>query len=324
MKVTCPKCSSEAELSRWRLGKLEETATMTCPDCGARFEFNAVQIAKGSPGEELPGEEEPEEVRPPQGSPPPEEAPAQVASGPESGETAAESVRKAVDLVEAGVEPETAVKLTLSGNKVQEDFDDDEEEIILHDIEGFARKSGTDQYGRRWIEWEMDAFAGETPGICDICGKEITSGWLCLDGGEEVCDDHVVFEEDVFETHERLGSGGERRVEEEEEREPDPEYDIVIGPDQRNAWFAGKRIASISGDEEWDDLARKIAEWIVREQYYPDVFMISDHGNSACISDEIFSIVNELEGRGGLGEARLRRRSRRLRGPKRREEEEDR
>lgn len=63
--------------------------------------------------------------------------------------------------------------------------------IKLHDVEGFARKSGIDQDGLTWIEFEVDYFADQEPGECSICGKEIEDGWLCLDGGDEVCSKHV-------------------------------------------------------------------------------------------------------------------------------------
>lgn len=65
------------------------------------------------------------------------------------------------------------------------------ETIKLHDIEGFARKSGTDEHGCQWIEFEVDYLAEQEVGTCSICESEIESGWLCLDGGEEVCSDHV-------------------------------------------------------------------------------------------------------------------------------------
>jgi len=66
--------------------------------------------------------------------------------------------------------------------------------IRLHNVEGIARKSGTDDHGNAWIEFEVDAFAEQEPGECSICGAELESGWLCLDGGDEVCDEHVTTE----------------------------------------------------------------------------------------------------------------------------------
>lgn len=71
------------------------------------------------------------------------------------------------------------------------------EVIVLHDIEGIAVLSGTDQDGLTWTQFEVDSFAEQEPGTCDICGKELWSGWVCLDGGDEVCDSHVRFEGDV-------------------------------------------------------------------------------------------------------------------------------
>lgn len=67
------------------------------------------------------------------------------------------------------------------------------EQIFLHDISGFARKSGIDFQGNQWIEFEVDWFAEQETGVCEICGAELEFGWLCLDGGGEVCDSHIVF-----------------------------------------------------------------------------------------------------------------------------------
>ncbi len=81
-----------------------------------------------------------------------------------------------------------------------------QETIRLHNLQGFARKSGTDDSGNAWIEFELDAYAIDCdcdgpecdPDVCprlgtecSICGDRIESGWLCLDGGDEVCDRHV-------------------------------------------------------------------------------------------------------------------------------------
>ncbi len=57
-------------------------------------------------------------------------------------------------------------------------------------------KAGKDQYGNYWTEFEVDFFAEQLPGECKECGTEIESGWMCLDGGDEVCDSHVSFTED--------------------------------------------------------------------------------------------------------------------------------
>lgn len=70
------------------------------------------------------------------------------------------------------------------------------EKIILHDVEGIARLSGTDQHGNVWTQFGVDAFADQTEGECCICGATLSEGWLCLDGGDECCDDHVSFTEE--------------------------------------------------------------------------------------------------------------------------------
>jgi hypothetical protein len=69
------------------------------------------------------------------------------------------------------------------------------ETIKLSNIEGIAVKSGTDEHGNIWTQFEVDYFAGQEPGECAICGAEIESGWMCMDGGDEVCDSHVEWQE---------------------------------------------------------------------------------------------------------------------------------
>ncbi len=65
------------------------------------------------------------------------------------------------------------------------------ETIKLHGIEGISRRSGTDEHGCQWVEFTVDYGAEQEDGECCICGKPLSSGWLCLDGGDEVCDKHV-------------------------------------------------------------------------------------------------------------------------------------
>lgn len=71
------------------------------------------------------------------------------------------------------------------------------ESIILRNIEGSSRLSGEDQHGAQWIQFEVDYGAEQQPGGCCVCGQEIESGWTCLDGGEECCDEHVRYERDA-------------------------------------------------------------------------------------------------------------------------------
>ena len=63
--------------------------------------------------------------------------------------------------------------------------------IKLHNVEGIARKTGIDTNGNSWLEFEVDYFADQVDGECVICGATLTSGWTCLDGGEEVCSEHI-------------------------------------------------------------------------------------------------------------------------------------
>jgi hypothetical protein len=66
------------------------------------------------------------------------------------------------------------------------------ETVTLYDIQGIARKSGTDEHGNMWTEFYTDYLAEQEPGECSICGDEIEDGWTCLDGGDVVCYQHVV------------------------------------------------------------------------------------------------------------------------------------
>lgn len=65
--------------------------------------------------------------------------------------------------------------------------------ITLTNIEGIARLSGTDEAGNKWVQFKVDYFAEQTDGECIICEDTLTSGWLCLDGGEEVCSSHIAY-----------------------------------------------------------------------------------------------------------------------------------
>ena len=57
--------------------------------------------------------------------------------------------------------------------------------------------SGVDKQGNTWRQFEVDALAEQLPGECSICSETLdSSGWLCLDGGEEVCDSHIDYDEE--------------------------------------------------------------------------------------------------------------------------------
>lgn len=63
--------------------------------------------------------------------------------------------------------------------------------ITLHDVTGISHKSGTDQQGNSYVEFDADSLAEQLPGECAICGEKIEAGWLRLDEGDEVCPDHI-------------------------------------------------------------------------------------------------------------------------------------
>lgn len=68
------------------------------------------------------------------------------------------------------------------------------EKIKIHNVNGIFRHSGIDEQGSEWIEFEVDYFADQTDGECSICGEVLEYGWMCLDGGEEVCAIHIEIE----------------------------------------------------------------------------------------------------------------------------------
>jgi hypothetical protein len=93
--------------------------------------------------------------------------------------------------------PKTAEGL----DTMQEEPDVFPDEIVLHNIQGISRKSGTDQHGAQWIEFDLETVDpgddGAAASSCAICHEPVWQGWMCLDGGDEVCPEHVVFESDL-------------------------------------------------------------------------------------------------------------------------------
>ena len=65
--------------------------------------------------------------------------------------------------------------------------------ITLHNIKGISRKSGHDTDANLWTEFYVDYLAEQEDGECVECGDIIDMGWMCLDGGDEYCLNHVEF-----------------------------------------------------------------------------------------------------------------------------------
>ena len=65
------------------------------------------------------------------------------------------------------------------------------DKIRLTNITGICRFSGTCQDDCTWTQFEVNSQAEQEPGECCICGKTTESGWLCMDGGDEACEDCV-------------------------------------------------------------------------------------------------------------------------------------
>lgn len=127
---------------------------------------------------------------------------------------------------------------------------------------------------------------------CNDCGTELDP-----EKGEVfLTDDGSTYCADCFANHEGEG-------EDDENREPDPEMDVVIGKDDLSAYYAGKQIASVTrdeADEDSDALYKAIAAWMDTKNYWPDVWWISDHGNSNIITEDVFKFT---KGAGGDEEA---------------------
>ena len=45
--------------------------------------------------------------------------------------------------------------------------------------------------GLTWAEFKVDEFAAQQNGNCWACNSEISEGFMCMDGGEELCLDCV-------------------------------------------------------------------------------------------------------------------------------------
>jgi hypothetical protein len=55
-----------------------------------------------------------------------------------------------------------------------------------------------DQFGQSWVPIQVDHLAGESNVACVGCEEISTEGWLCLDGGQELCSDHITVAPDWF------------------------------------------------------------------------------------------------------------------------------
>ena len=68
----------------------------------------------------------------------------------------------------------------------------DKNTIELFDVGGTSRLSGEDAQGCVWTQFEVDYQAEQEAGECIICEAQIPfTGWMCMDGGDEVCEYHV-------------------------------------------------------------------------------------------------------------------------------------
>ena len=73
------------------------------------------------------------------------------------------------------------------------------ETITIYDATGVSRLSGTDYQGNTWTQFEVDYLAEQEDGECTICHAVLEEGWMCLDGGDEVCNSHIRLEREPYE-----------------------------------------------------------------------------------------------------------------------------
>jgi hypothetical protein len=62
------------------------------------------------------------------------------------------------------------------------------------------------------------------------------------------------------------------------------EDDIIIGKDDLSAYYSGKKIISVNTPEE---LRPAIKVWMDKELFFPDVWVISDHGNPLNVTEDV-------------------------------------
>lgn len=102
---------------------------------------------------------------------------------------------------------------------------------------------------------------------CPECGTEFKEN-----DGFETADDEVCCSEDCAVRHE-IAEGL---------REPaEPEEGDLTTENHRVFWSRGKVAFAVGEDEDWRQAAR---EWMDREQFWPNVWLISDHGNAHLLS----------------------------------------
>ena len=130
-----------------------------------------------------------------------------------------------------------------------------------------------DCWGARYSAPEEEAIAackevyGGEDLECPECGTEFNE-----DDGFEAADDEMRCSEDCCVRYEV--SRGLRDPSE-------PEEGDLTTEDHRVFYSGGKKAFAVGEDEDWRQAAR---EWMDREQFWPNVWLISDHGNAILMS----------------------------------------
>jgi hypothetical protein len=90
---------------------------------------------------------------------------------------------------------------------------------------------------------------------------------------------------------------GEAEIEVDDVSTEPQEGDVIIGADDLTAYCDGAEIVRVSNIEADEyDCPREatyaaIAAWMTRHDYYPDVWVISDHGNACDVTAEIMPMT---------------------------------
>ncbi len=64
--------------------------------------------------------------------------------------------------------------------------------LMIEDGEAGSRSAVDLETGKVFTEFEREFQPGGSIGYCVVCDTALESGWMCLDGGEEYCEEHVI------------------------------------------------------------------------------------------------------------------------------------
>ena len=130
----------------------------------------------------------------------------------------------------------------------------------------------------------------EGPGTCSICDRNTWSDdYVCLDGGEDICADHVWEADSIDEDKGRIGCNRPAPIDADEAadqtEERGPSADDYVMTDARGGGVAvsqaeGRYLDTLDTRDEAEDFIRAEGK---RHKFTPDVWFMSDHGNAHLV-----------------------------------------